>query len=591
MEIRSSHLSALTLAASLSGATLANAGPPYTDAVIDWTAPHVIAQTETQRVASAKARLEQAVTVLRALPAAKRQGISGAAGNLLHIVESLGKENDLGPLERARQGAALTTLQPSAPGDVAVPGIRVSNPAADALFSVMTGFTQSETSTAWCGDNVVVGFNDSGSFFESLSFGTGGISFNGYARSTNAGASYSDLGFLNPGSNPANFLGGDPVLGCSSADTFHYASIFLTEESDTPISAISVSTSLDGGATFADPVIAAGKDAFTHFLDKPWFAVDPNSPNRLYVTYTDFDFSGSLCGVDPAFGPIPRAAIEFVRSTNGGTDWGAPIVLEEVCSPVTVPGLFVQASQITIGPAGEVYVGWEFFDADSVNRTIRIRRSTNGGANFAAPVNVTPVECVGDCFALQGGFRASLDLGALAVDRSGGSFHGNVYLVYQSGGVEVPDAESLDGTYSYADIWIRRSTNGGATWSPAVRVNQNAEPLPGGRGTDQYMPYATVDNTGRVAVGFYDRRRDRQNFFVDRFFAVSFDGGARWFDVQESTRTFSPIHATDAFINPFYMGDYDVLTSDATKVHDGFVGGYQVISSRGNPDVIAVKRH
>ena len=38
MKVRSSRLIALTLAASLSGATLANAAPPYTDAVIDWNA-------------------------------------------------------------------------------------------------------------------------------------------------------------------------------------------------------------------------------------------------------------------------------------------------------------------------------------------------------------------------------------------------------------------------------------------------------------------------------------------------------------------------------------------------------------------------
>jgi hypothetical protein len=558
---------------------------------IFFSSAHLSAQAETDRVAAAKARLEQAATVLRMLPAPRRKGISGSAENLLHIAEGVEKVEDRGLPKRLQQAAAPATPQPAAPGKEALPGIQVSNPATDAFFSVMAGFTQSETSTAWCGDNVVVGFNDSGSVFESLFFGTGGVSFNGYARSTNAGASYADLGFLNPGPHPANFLGGDPVVGCSSTDTFHYASLFFTVEGTNPISAISVSTSGDGGATFADPVIAAGKDALTHFLDKPWFAVDPNSANRLYVTYTDFDVSGTLCGVDPVFGPIARIAIELVRSTNGGADWSAPIVLQEVCSPATVPGLFVQGSQIAIGPSGEVYVGWEFYDADYVTRTIRIRRSGDGGASFAAAIDVTAVDCVGDCFALQGGFRAFFDMGAVVVDRSGGPAHGNVYLVYQSGGVEVPDAESPDGTYDYADIWIRRSADGGITWSPAVRVNTNAEPVPGGRGTDQYMPYATVDKTGRVAVGFYDRRRDRQNFFVDRFFAVSLDGGASWFEVQEPTRSFPPVHATDAFINPFYMGDYDVLTSDATQVNAGFVGAYQVISTRGNPDVNALKRH
>jgi hypothetical protein len=554
-------------------------------------AAQLSAQTATDRVAAAKARLEQAAALLRTLPAPTRKGISGSAENLLHIATGFEKVEDRGLPHRPQQAAALAMPQPAAPSKDAAPGIQVSNPAADGIYSVISGFTQSETSIAWCGETVVVGFNDSGSFWESIFSGTGGVSFNGYARSINAGASYTDLGFLNPGANPLNFLAGDPVLGCASADTFHYASLFLTGDALNPISAISVSTSRDGGATFEDPVIAAGKDGFSHFLDKPWLAVDPSSGNKLYVTYTDFDVSGIICGVDPVFGPIPRVAIEFVRSTNGGADWSAPIVLQEVCSPITVQGLFVQGSQIAIGPAGEVYVGWEFYDADYVTRTIRIRRSGNSGASFTAAVNVTAVECVGDCFALQGGFRAFFDLGSVAVDRSGGTFHGNVYLVYQSGGFEVPDAESFDGSYSYSDIWLRRSADGGQTWTAAVRVNTNPDPIPGGGGTDQYMPYASVDNTGRIAVGFYDRRRDRQNFFVDRFFAVSRDGGASWFDGQEASRSFPAIHATDALINPFYMGDYDVLTSDATQVSAGFVGAYQVISTRGNPDVVAVKRH
>ena len=50
----------------------------------------------------------------------------------------------------------------------------MSDPSTDLFFSVLTGFTQS-ASTAWCGQVVTVGFNDSGSLPESLFFGTGGL--------------------------------------------------------------------------------------------------------------------------------------------------------------------------------------------------------------------------------------------------------------------------------------------------------------------------------------------------------------------------------------------------------------------------------
>src|SRR4030095_16778011 len=76
---------------------------------------HLGAQAETDRMAAAKARLEQATTVLRALPAPARKGISGSAENLLHIAEGFEKVEDRGLPKRLQQAAALATPQPAAP--------------------------------------------------------------------------------------------------------------------------------------------------------------------------------------------------------------------------------------------------------------------------------------------------------------------------------------------------------------------------------------------------------------------------------------------------------------------------------------------
>jgi hypothetical protein len=79
------------------------------------------------------------------------------------------------PSEGGRQG-----LEPEA---LAPPPVLVSDPNTDVAFSSFSGFTQSETSTARCGDTVVVGFNDTGSIFESLFFGpAGGASMGWPAR-------------------------------------------------------------------------------------------------------------------------------------------------------------------------------------------------------------------------------------------------------------------------------------------------------------------------------------------------------------------------------------------------------------------------
>ena len=90
--------------------------------------------------------------------------------------------------------------------------IPVSDPSTDVAYSFFAGFTQSETSTARCGNSVVVGYNDSGSVFETP-FSSPDQEENPSADasySTNGGASFTDIGPINPGSTNDNFLGGDP---------------------------------------------------------------------------------------------------------------------------------------------------------------------------------------------------------------------------------------------------------------------------------------------------------------------------------------------------------------------------------------------
>src|SRR3954452_11124135 len=47
----------------------------------------------------------------------------------------------------------------------------------------------------------------------------------------------------------------------------------------------------------------------------------------------------------------------------------------------------------------------------------------------------------------------------------------------------------------------------------------------------------------------------------------------------------SPWHATDAYINPYYLGDYDALASDSTAATPGFLGAYGMCSLCHRPIV------
>jgi hypothetical protein len=527
------------------------------------------------RAAQVEKQKEILRSVFEKMPRARLRVLSGGALNLAEWArEDVEHE---GPEERpARRPAAREAeIAAAEHHDHDHDRIRVNDPSTDFTLSIVAGFTQSETSTAWCGNTVVVGFNDSGSILETLPTPRG-LSFNGVARSTNRGRSFTDLGFLNPGPDFFSQLGGDPVLACSSSTRFQYSSIFLAFSGLNPVSGMSVSTSTDGGATWGDPVLAVGKDINLHFLDKDWMAIDPNDPNRVYLTYTDF---GNF-DADPGCPQDFATSIELVRSTDGGLTWSSPTVLELVCG-----GDAVQGSQVIVGPSGDVNVAWERLP-QAASRAQAFRHSTDRGITFSPTVLVSDVTCVGDCFALQGGFRSGFEFPMLAVDRSDKPTAGNLYLAWHDGrNKQVPDEGAPLGVYGYADILVSRSTDGGATWSAPVTANRDRA----SGETDQYQPAIAVDRRGRIAVCYYDRSLDPDNFKITRSCSRSKNAGEDWsFErITDRKEDFIPFHADDAVVNPFYMGDYDSLAADTLLGHSGFVGGFLIEEFHGNQNVFA----
>jgi hypothetical protein len=536
-----------------------------------------------QRLAAVQTQLSQVKKLLGQLPETQRRLLSSGAQNMLQIAERFDQ------VAQGLESPQVFPVSSNAPTTLSPGPVPVSNQSTDFLFSVLAGFTQSETSTAWCGSNIVVGFNDSGSFYESLLFGSGGVSFSGAAFSTDGGFTFRDVGFVNPGPNPFNFLGGDPVVNCISRSTFYYTQIFSTGTPIpfAPLAAVSFSKSMDGGATWADPVPAVAKDGFTHFLDKDWSAVDPANRKNVYVTYTDIEFSSTSCPM------ATRYAIELVHSANGGLTWGAPTVVDQFCSaPPSFP--LVQGSQVAVDSDGTVYVAWEAFPSGSTARTreMRIAKSKNAGATFKPFVKIDDITPVGDGFALQGGLRNN-EFPTLAIDRSGRATDGTLYVAWNDGrNLKVPDQESPTGFYGYADILLSGSSDGGKTWSPAVRVNTDPIALSNGRGTDQFQPGVAVDRTGTVGACWYDRSGDPMNYMIGRTCGVSKNRGSIWSNTPATSSIWPPIHAADAIVNPYYLGDYDQLSSDFTNTNSGFGGAYGNVSTSGvfvpNQDVFFV---
>jgi len=541
------------------------------------------AQISPEKVAATNKILQQVQSTISKLPKSKQMLLGGYANinNLATVWQKYGMQLT-NPAFTAHAKTEKMGFTPPASGGI----VPASNPSTDIAYSSFGGFTQSETSTARCGNTVVVGFNDSGSVFETPYYftGTGGESYSGSAYSTNGGASFTDAGPINPGPDTYNFLGGDPVVNCADSHTFYYSQIFdYYDASFNPWAAIAVNASTDGGKTWGDPIAAISKSGYYHLLDKPWSTIDPSNHKRMFVSYTDFDYTYS----SPTCGANARTAIEFVESDDGGSTWSTtPNIGYEVCGNAEVSG-----SQLAVNSKGVLYISWINLGSNPPLGPRAIQISSYSGGVVSAPVIVdASVQPGGDSYYLQGGFVDLLDM-AMAVDHSGTDRDGALYITWADGRDKiVPDPLGIQGAYAYDDVLLRASYDGGNTWGFApIKVNSDIQSRLGS-GHDHYQPGIAVDNRGYVGLCWYDRRADSENFAIRRHCAES-TNGVNFRDNDIGMSGFAPTHGIDVFVPPAYMGYYDQLNSDFTNANSGFIGAFQNQTNRGNPDAVVYALH
>jgi hypothetical protein len=283
-----------------------------------------------------------------------------------------------------RSGAALNleaakSAAPAAPaagdGSRRINALAVNDPTADATAQD----TQSETTIAVDGNNVVAAWNDSGSFL-------GGAShFTGFGNSTNNGAGFTDRGAL-----PSSAEGdaGDPVLAFHRSSNSVYLSTlgFVTGEN------IQVFKSTDGGATFGAPVNGTpGYGGTGDFQDKEWLAVDNfggAGNGNVYLCWTRFLAGG--------------AEIRTTRSTNGGASFTTDTLISSGG----------QGCYVAVGPNHEVYV---FYyrgtggGGQGGDNKLFMRKSTDRGMTYGPEVQVADLNTTSTngALALNGGLRSN----------------------------------------------------------------------------------------------------------------------------------------------------------------------------------------
>jgi hypothetical protein len=345
----------------------------------------------------------------------------------------------------------------------------------------------------------------------------------GWGYTTDGGATWTFPGVLQNG-----LFRSDPVLHFNEVGDFFYLSLrsdgfsFFCDD---------VWDSLNGGQTWS--LLSPEKGA--HGGDKEWFTIDRTGGmghGFQYQFWTEF-FACEFGG--------------FSRSTDGGATWQTPISLPNGADTGT----------LDVDINGNLFIG-------GGGSPFWCLRSSNAQDGNQTPTfdQVTQVNLGGNL--IQGGINGIGLCGQtfIAVDRSG--TNNNIYML----------ASVLPNGQSTTEVMFARSTDGGLTFSPPVRINDDANH----QSKWHYFGTLSVAPNGRIDVVWYDTRNAANNIDSQLFYSFSIDGGVTWSPNVAVSDAFDP-HA--GYPNNTKIGDYITIVSDNTGGNVAYAATYNV-----NPNAV-----
>lgn len=347
-------------------------------------------------------------------------------------------------------------------------------------------------------------------FFNAFNTNTTFHTENGYSWTTN---------------NPAfPNAAGDPVTAYDSLGNLYY------ETMKSPITGCWVVKSTNNGQTWSSAVTSVAG------IDKNWIAADQTMgpyANYVYTTMTAGSGNGN-----------------FARSTDGGATW----TTTRTFNTQSLPGMMVAVGPNVLSgnniSGGCVYVVTHSGTNGAGIYTFYV--STDGGVTFTQQStnqfsNYIGTE-VGGRSTVQ--FMRTRPYPFIAADNSFGPYRGRLYLVYAS--------NNPPGNGNKSDIFLRYSTDQGATWSTPRIVNDD----PNSQNNFQFHPAIWCDKeTGRLYIQFYDTRRVPTSDSMDVYGTYTDDGGETFAPNQRLTNTTFRINFTNA-TSATYRGDYNAITSN-----------------------------
>lgn len=297
-----------------------------------------------------------------------------------------------------------------------------------------------------------------------------------------------------------------------------------------------VVSSNDGGASWTKTNPVALNSSGGNFEDKMWIAADANSgsafKDRLYVAW-DRNTTSS-------FG-ITNQILMVSSSSDQDKTWSTPKKIND--------GTSVAERVIYAFPAlalnGTVHVLWH----DYAQNRIFIDKSTDGEANWGTDVAVASVNIGFVDIGCNGG-RSMAPAPQMAIAPNPSSSAGyDIYVVFAN---NVTSGSSVN-----LDVYLTKSTDGGASWSASVRVSSTSA-------GHQYNPAISADSLGTINVSYLDRRDDANNCRTHTYLSRSTDGGSNFTD----TRVTDADSSFDG--NPNGPGDYSGIASLGNKTYPCF---------------------
>ena len=311
--------------------------------------------------------------------------------------------------------------------------------------------------------------------------------------------------------------------------------------------AMVVARSTNGGASWSGQGVIKNSWGTTAVEDKNFYVIDNHPTSPFYGRhYTCWDRNNNE---------------KMAYSTNSGATW------TEVDLPTPPGGGFDLGCDLAVEDGGTVHVVWDTLTcgASCSNERMFYTRSTNGGVSWSSPVLVRDFNLVG--FSSNSNPDAQDNrgigpFGAIDVDNSGGACDGTLYATFA-------DLATSGSSVNTADVYVARSTNGGASWSAPVKVNDD-----GLANSIQFHPFLVVDpSNGQVVVAWHDARNDTGNDAVDFFAARSTDCGVSF---QANVQ----VSAASSEFNNSGISSSNMNTADNPNANPNQYGEYLGLDAR-----------